>query len=88
MVKPYIDCDDYRIFPVDVLEEDLVWHRDKEDRTITVLEGTGWKFQYDNDLPFELKLNDEVTILKMVYHRLIKGTTPLKVEIVRGSNGH
>ena len=86
MVNPYIDYDDVRIFHIDVLEEDLVWHRDKEDRTIIVLEGTGWKFQYDNDLPFELKLKDEVTIRKMVYHRLIKGTSPLKLEITRGSN--
>lgn len=88
MVNPYIDYDDVRIFHIDVLEEDLVWHRDKEDRTIIVLEGTGWKFQYDNDLPFELKLKDEVTIRKMVYHRLIKGKTPLRLEISRGSNDY
>jgi hypothetical protein len=88
LVNPYIDYDDVRIFHIDVLEEDLVWHRDKEDRTIIVLEGTGWKFQYDNDLPFELKLKDEVTIRKMVYHRLIKGKTPLRLEISRGSNDY
>ena len=88
MVKPYVDFDDNRIFPIDVLEEDLVWHQDKEDRTITVLEGTGWKFQRENSLPFELDLKDEVTIRRMVYHRLIKGITPLKLNIVRGSNGN
>jgi hypothetical protein len=85
LVKPYIDCDDGRIFPVDVLEEDLIWHRDKEDRVFTVLEGSGWGFQLENGLPFELNLGDEVTIHKMVYHRLIKGITPLKVEIIRGT---
>ena len=88
MVKPYIDCEDNRTFPIDVLEEDLVWHRDKEDRTIKVLEGSGWKFQYDNGLPFELKLEDEVTIQKMVYHRLIRGISPLKIKVIRGSNGY
>jgi len=86
LVKPYVEHNGIRVFPIDVSEEDLVWHRDKEDRTIKVLEGSGWKFQYDNTLPFELKLKDEVTIREMVYHRLIKGISPLKIEIIRGSN--
>ena len=40
-----------RTFPADVDEMDLIWHADKENRIITVLEGNGWKFQFDEELP-------------------------------------
>ena len=39
-----------RTFDEDVAEEEMVWHRDKRDRTITVLEGEGWMFQFDNQM--------------------------------------
>ena len=81
MVRPYQDNDSVRTFNSNVDSSELVWHRDREDRTVRVLEGTGWQFQYDDQLPIELKEGDELFIEKMTYHRLLKGTTQLKVLI-------
>ena len=81
MVRPYADNDSVRTFNSNVDSSELVWHRDREDRTVKVLEGTGWQFQYDDHLPIELKEGDQLFIEKMTYHRLLKGTTQLKVLI-------
>ena len=81
MVRPYQDNDSVRTFNSNVDSSELVWHRDREDRTVTVLEGTGWQFQYDDQLPIELKGGDQLFIEKMTYHRLLKGTTQLRVLI-------
>ena len=53
--NPYIDKSNTRTFSKDVDEMSLIWHTDQEDRTVTVLEGKGWQFQRDNELPLELK---------------------------------
>ena len=42
-----------RRFKGDVNPEDLIWHRDKETRLVTVIKSVGWKFQFDEQLPFE-----------------------------------
>lgn len=68
-----------RIFSQDVSQEQLVWHRDKTDRKVTVLEQTDWQFQFDNELPQVLK--DTIFIPKNTYHRVIKGTGSLHIEI-------
>jgi hypothetical protein len=60
---------------------ELKWHRDLEDRTVTVLEGNGWYFQKDNELPLELKEGVNIFIPKLEWHRVIKGITPLKIKI-------
>jgi quercetin dioxygenase-like cupin family protein len=72
-----------REFSVDTDSSELVWHRDKEDREVTILEGSGWKFQYDNELPFELKEGDTISIKKLEYHRIIKGDTNLKIRLLK-----
>ncbi len=64
-------------------QSQLVWHRDAEHRKITVVEGRGWKFQRDNQLPQILNEGDTVTIKAGEYHRLIKGDTDLIVSIVK-----
>lgn len=69
-----------RTFSQDIDEEELVWHRDREDRQVTVLEETDWQFQFDNELPQVLK--DVIFIPKNTYHRLIKGTGELNVHII------
>ena len=71
----------YRTFDENVSEIELVWHRDHEARTVTVIEGTGWKFQYDNQLPVELKEGDIFSIEAMRYHRILKGDTGLVLKI-------
>lgn len=72
-----------REFSVDTDSSELVWHRDKEDREVTILEGKGWKFQYDNELPFELNEGDTINIKKLEYHRIIKGDTNLKIRLLK-----
>ena len=52
---------------------ELMWHRDKEDRLVTILESNGWKFQMDNELPKELNEGDQIFIPKDTFHRVIKG---------------
>lgn len=78
---PYIDQDNIRTFSKDVDEMDLIWHRDDEDRNIEVLEGKGWFFQRDNELPLELKEGDRIFIPRHQVHRVIKGETDLKISI-------
>ena len=75
-----------RKFSDGVENSELVWHRDKKNRTVTVLEGTGWKFQYDNKLPKEIKPGDVITIKACEYHRILKGETTLKLEIIEDEN--
>ena len=70
-----------RTFPADVDEMDLIWHADKENRIITVLEGNGWKFQFDEELPIEMTEGLSISILKGRLHRIIKGKGPLKINL-------
>ena len=70
-----------RKFPADTPEHLLKWHEDEEDRVIKVYEKTDWKFQFDNELPIELKPNLLLPIPKGRIHRLIKGSGDLIVEI-------
>lgn len=70
-----------RKFTLEVDSEELVWHRDEKDRYVTILEGKDWEFQLDNELPLELKKGDCIFIPKQTYHRIIKGTTDLLIQI-------
>ena len=83
-MKPYIDIKYssnrfFRIFFPWIKEGDLVWHRDKLDRKVSVLFNKNWFFQYDNKLPF--LLNGAIFIEKEEYHRLIKGRGLLLLKI-------
>ena len=71
-----------RTFDEKVNNDELVWHRDKRSRTIKVLNGEGWKLQYDNHLPIDLVNGNKYFISKGTYHRIHKGKSKLKVEIV------
>lgn len=68
-----------RTFTADVDEEELVWHRDRKDRRVTVLNETDWQFQFDNEIPQVLK--NTIFIPKNTYHRVIKGTGNLNIQI-------
>ena len=70
-----------RTFSAGVDEMDLIWHADKENRIITVLEGNGWKFQFDEELPVEMTEGKSISILKGKLHRVIKGKGPLKINL-------
>ena len=67
-VKPYTEIQQdntiIRTFPFDLNEEELVWHRDHNDRNVKVLTGKGWKVQMDNQLTKEIKRGDTFFIPK------------------------
>ena len=65
------------------MQDDLVWHRDEEDRTIIVAEGLGWQFQRDNCLPELIREGDRIHVNAGEYHRLIKGDSDLIVTIIK-----
>mgnify|MGYP000367731550 CR=1 FL=1 len=71
----------YRTINSTVDDEELVWHRDITDREVHVIDGYGWKIQYENKLPIEISSGDVLHINKMDYHRLIKGETGLVLKI-------
>lgn len=82
--KPYIDESGkahHRIFNVDAPDEEYVWHKDKNDREVEIVEGEGWQLQIEDCLPMLLNNVKKVFIPKGVYHRLIKGYNTLKVKI-------
>ena len=70
-----------RVFSENTESDDLKWHRDREDRLVTVLEGQGWEIQMDNELPKSLTKGQKYIIPEGVYHRIIKGQGNLKVSI-------
>lgn len=69
-----------RTFSENIDPSELVWHRDREDRVVTVMNenGTDWLVQLDNELPQPLT---SIFIPKGVYHRTIKGTGDLILKI-------
>ena len=78
--RPYLEEGEERTFTQEVTQDDLVWHKDREDRIIEPLHETDWKFQYDNEVPIDL---DRLFIEKGTYHRLIKGTGSLKLKVIK-----
>jgi len=77
VMKPYVDQEidentKIRTFTSDSDPDEFQWHRDKEDREVTILDITGdWKFQMDNSLPITLKKGDVLNIPNHIFHRLI-----------------
>ena len=84
--KPYfetrLDNTIYRRFEGTVEDSDLVWHRDHNDRQVIVKESHGWQLQFDNQLPIDLIEGETYFIRAQEYHRLIKGTGNLIIEIM------
>jgi len=71
-----------RTFDVNIPEEDLQWHWDREDRTIIPMCDNDWMFQFDNNLP--VPINRKIDIPAGTIHRAIKGSTDLIVKIILG----
>jgi quercetin dioxygenase-like cupin family protein len=70
-----------RTFDSNIDEFELKWHRDREDRKVTIIESNGWKYQEDNKLPINLKEGDVIFIPKETFHRVIKGNGDLKIKV-------
>lgn len=72
-----------RVFDNSLNEDELVWHRDKEDRIIFPLHESDWKIQLDNDVPQELNPDKPIFIESEKFHRLIKGKGDLEVKVYK-----
>lgn len=72
-----------REFNSDTKPEFFVWHRDREDRIVKVIEGRNWKLQLDNQLPVTLSEGKEYFIPKGEWHRVIKGNDTLKIKVTK-----
>ena len=72
-----------REFSKDVDSAELVWHQDREDREIVILEGTGWKLQMDNDIPRDMIPGKTFRIPKYTFHRIWKGDSDLVLEVIK-----
>ena len=70
-----------RVFTPNVDSDELKWHQDLKDRKVLVVESGGWQFQMDNHMPQKLNTDDELSIPKYTWHRVIKGEGNLIVEI-------
>ena len=70
-----------RTFNPDVEEDELKWHQDLKDRKVTILESNGWSFQMENELPKKLENAKQIFIPKFAWHRVLKGSGKLVVEI-------
>lgn len=71
----------HRTFSKDVDTTELKWHKDQYDRKVTIIKSGGWKFQKDDELPFDLVDGDAVFIRKESWHRVIKGDGDLVILI-------
>lgn len=70
-----------RTFSKDTLTEELVWHRDRENRIVEVLEGDGWEIQLEDKLPQPLVKGKEYVIPAYTFHRIKRGTSDLTLII-------
>jgi hypothetical protein len=70
-----------REFKQDTDSGEFMWHRDREDRIIESINQTDWLIQLDDELP--KKIEGKVFIPMGVYHRLIKGTGDLKINLTK-----
>lgn len=71
-----------RKFTTTTPDVELVWHRDKRDRRVRVINGGGWEFQYDNQLPFVMEDGMIFNIKRESFHRVFKGSSDLIIEII------
>lgn len=70
-----------RTFNESTDSDEFKWHRDRENRLVTIIEGQGWQIQMDDELPKKLEVGKQYVIPEGVYHRVIKGKGVLKVSI-------
>lgn len=63
--------------------DELVWHRDHEDRMVEVLEPGGWLLQQEDQLPLQLEKGAKIFLKAEEWHRVIRGDNALVVKIVK-----
>jgi hypothetical protein len=81
-LEKYIEGEEFiRVFSQDSESEDMVWHRDLEDRIIESFDQTDWMIQIENRIPE--KISNSIEIKSGVWHRLIKGSGDLTLKIIK-----
>ena len=85
MSKPYKDVltgnVKVRTFSGNTIDEELVWHRDANDRLVEVVSSSGWQLQLEDELPRVMNEGDKFWIPRDEWHRLIKGNGDLVIKI-------
>jgi hypothetical protein len=81
VIFPFTENGNIRTFSKDVNQQELKWHWDEQDRMIRSLQETDWMIQFDNELP--RSLNENLFISAGLFHRLIKGTNDLHLQIIK-----
>ena len=74
-----------REFRADTRSEELVWHQDREHRSVRVIESGGWMLQLEEGLPFPLVEGNTYEIPPRSWHRVLRGPGKLKIEIQEGN---
>ena len=72
-----------RKFSRNTNSNELVWHRDRENRIVEVISGNGWYFQSDDQLPVLLEKGTRIIVPAGEYHRVIKGQDDLVIKILK-----
>lgn len=79
----------YRRILNEGVSDECTWHRDEKDRIVQIVEGQGWKIQFDNQLPVTVRPGDRIRILAQEWHRVIPGKGDLlmiiKEEVTTGN---
>ena len=71
-----------RTFMSNLIEEELNWHMDEEDREVFVIEGDGWYLQIENELPQMMQKESLFKIPKEIWHRILnKNGTNLIINV-------
>lgn len=71
-----------REFTENVNSDELIWHQDRNDRRVTVIECKQWQLQLEKGLPFQLIEGNTYDIPANTWHRVIKGIGNLRIKIV------
>jgi hypothetical protein len=81
-LEKHIEGEEFiRTFSQDSDSEDMVWHRDLEDRIIEPIGSTDWMIQTEDDIP--KKISNHIEIKSGIWHRLIKGSGDLTLKIIK-----
>jgi mannose-6-phosphate isomerase-like protein (cupin superfamily) len=70
-----------RAFSFSDESSEFKWHRDENRRVVSVISGDGWKFQFDNSIPFKISPGDLIVISANCWHRIIPGVSDLVIKI-------
>ena len=66
--------------------DELIWHKDREDRIIEVISGSNWMLQLDNSIPELLSPGSKYFIKNNTWHRVIRGSSDLIIKLTKLPN--